>query len=107
MDSQYKMFNIKLAVGVATEWEPDLFGFMSTVLSDVGRPDLTPPSPKSVAELLVCLVRICDLQGGYDDLEAGLYEISLYTRNNGTQAGEKYCLDVIKEIRKILKKRQA
>jgi len=107
MNSKHKMFNIRLVVGIASEHEPDLFGFMQTILNDVGQPDLTPPSPKSVAELLICIVRVSSLEGGYDYLEAGLYEVSLDARNNMSSYCEKYCLNVIKEIKKIIKVRRA
>lgn len=103
-----KMFNIRLVVGIASEHEPNLFGFMQTIFDDVGQANsLTPPNPKSVAELLMCIVRVSSLEGGYDDLETGLYEVSIDARNNGTQSNEKYCLNVIKEIKKIIKVRRA
>jgi len=96
-----KMFEIKLAVGMPSECEPDLFGFMQSVLSDVGQPDLTPPSPKSVAEILLQIARV----DSYHILEAGLYEVSIDAHRNMTELCEKYCLNIIKEIRKIIKNR--
>lgn len=102
--SSHRMFKIKLAVGTSTEYPaPDLFGFMQVILEDVGSPDLTPPTPKSVAEVLICIARL----DNYSGIETGLYEVSLDCRNNRSVACEKYCLSVIKEMKKSIKKRQA
>ena len=99
--SNKKMFEIKLAVGIASENEPDLFCFMQSILSDVGSVDGSSPTPKSVADVLLQIARVdC-----YDDLEAGLYEVSMDARNNLNPACEKYCLNIIKEIRKIINKK--
>ena len=97
------MFQIKLAVGVPSEHEPDLFGFMQTMLANVGSVDSTAPTPKSVAEILLQIARV----DSYDDLEAGLYEVSIDARNNGSQYCEKYCLNVIKFLSKAIKARRA
>lgn len=97
------MFQIKLAVGVPSEHEPDLFGFMQTMLENVGRVDELAPTPKSVAEILLQIARV----DSYDDLEAGLYEVSIDARNNGSQYCEKYCLNVIKSLSKVIKARRA
>tara|TARA_R100000935_G_C2752708_1_gene130343 strand:+ start:185 stop:493 length:309 start_codon:yes stop_codon:yes gene_type:complete len=99
--SNQKMFNIKLSVGIASEYEPNLFNFMQSMLEDVGTVDGRAPTPKSVAEILFQIARI----DSCDDLEAGLYEISMDARNNMNPTCEKYCLNIIKEIRKIMKNR--
>jgi len=96
-----KMFEIKLAVGMPSECEPDLFGFMQTILANVGSVDESTASPKSVAEILLQIARV----DSYHILEAGLYEVSIDAHRNMIPACEKYCLNVIKEIRKIIKKK--
>jgi|TARA_R110000822_G_scaffold51639_1_gene134193 hypothetical protein len=100
-----KAYEITLNLTSDSAHAPSLFSFMLNIMNNINTVDKYTPAPKSTAEIILHTAYINT--GDFDDLETGLYETSLQARNGLNRESEKYCLDVIKEMRKILRKRQS
>lgn len=102
MDS--KAFKIVLVVNPSEDQFITLFDFMLVTMRHLSNGGTRTTAPKSTADYILNSVYSLT-ETNISDIEAGLYEVSLECRNGLNEACEKYCLDVIKEMKKILNKK--
>ncbi len=102
MDS--KAFKIVLVVNPSEDQFINLFDFMLVTMRHLSDGETRAPAPKSIADYILNSV-YSFTETGMDDIETALYQISLECRNGLNEACEKYCINVIKEMKKIIKKK--